>query len=455
MMYAHRYCKRLWMVLARLMVPALLVVMVVGPVMLATVGEDIPPASASQDEPGIPPAEDTIQWPGGLGMVPSSPDKQHFVRLPPQLGAASQLPSSVDLTGSSLTLQGQPSSAGIPPVGYQGETNTCTGWAASYYYKTYQEWLEHGWDLVNGAPNYEYIFSPSFVYNQISEKPDSNCKKGAEIGDALQLIVDQGDLPWSGFPWPPINCDLQPSPAQKTAGGEYDGIGYGAFFITQGPPIGPEQDHNLTPLKQWLANDDPFILGFPIYSEFDNYHCYDVVMPPLYPASYRGLHAVAVVGYDDNRAGVGGFKIINSWGTGWGCYGYAWLSYDFVREYAWEAWWMTSNRRPWIDPHVPDRYSPTIGGLIMVDLTPYENDREESGTGLKWYVEGNDHCAVYGAGSANDVLQFQPIPAGYVGYDDVTLVLRDSEGAEDRQNIRLGWFDLDITYHLPLGLLGY
>ncbi len=446
-MYAHGYSKRLRMALARITVPALLVVLVVGPAVLATTSEGIPPATASQDEPGSPPAEDTIHQPGALGMVASSPDKQHLVRLPPQLGAASQLPSSVDLVGSSLTLQGQPSSAGIPPVGHQGDTNTCTGWAASYYYKTYQEWLEHGWGLGT-----DHIFSPSFVYNQISVKPDFDCMRGAEIGDALQLIVEQGDLPLSDFAWTPINCDYQPSPAQKSAAGEYAGIGYGAFFITQGPPVGPEQDHNLTPLKQWLADDDPFILGFPIYSEFDNYGCYGAVMPPLFPASYRGLHAVAVVGYDDNWAGVGGFKIVNSWGAGWGCYGYAWLSYEFVREYAWEAWWMEDNWVPWIDPHVPDRYSPTIGGNIEVDLTPYENDREESGTGLAWYVEGDDHCNVYGEGSANDILLFEPNPAGYVGYDDITLVLRDSEGAEDRQDIRLGWFDLDITYHLPLGL---
>ena len=106
--------------------PALVVIMVVGLVMLTTAGEDIPPAIASQDEPGILPGEDIIPQPGGLGMVPSSPDKQYLVGLPPQLGAASQLPSSVDLTGSSLTLQGQPSSAGIPPVGDQGLTNTCT-----------------------------------------------------------------------------------------------------------------------------------------------------------------------------------------------------------------------------------------------------------------------------------------------------------------------------------------
>lgn len=113
---------------------------------------------------------------------------------------------------------------------------------------------------------------------------------------------------------------------------------------------------------------------------------------------------------------------------------------------------MTSNRRPWIAPHVSDRYSPTIGGLIEVDLTPYENDRDQSGTDLLWYVEGGAHSSASGEFSSNDVIIFHPVPSGYTGYDDVTLVLQDSEFAEDRQEITLGWFDMDNTYFLPLGL---
>ena len=112
---------------------------------------------------------------------------------------------------------------------------------------------------------------------------------------------------------------------------------------------------------------------------------------------------------------------------------------------------MADNWAPSIDPHVPDRFSPTIGGTIEVDLTPYENDREDSGLALKWYVEGADHCKVYGQGSSNDVLQFEPKPSSYSGYDEITLILRDSRGAEDRQQLTLGWFDLDTIYYLPLG----
>jgi C1A family cysteine protease len=434
------------------LIAGMLLVLAMGPILAA--GAE--PARSILDEPTPVVSQLSEPEAHGLGMVPADPSQQRLVRLPTRLTSASELPRSVDLTGSSLLLAGQPSAAGIPPVGDQGETNTCTGWAASYYYKTYQEWLEHDWDLLDGPPDYDpdydHVFSPSFVYNQITEVTDYNCNDGARIGDALALIVNDGDLPYSQFPWNADNCGVQPSPAQQSAAEEYKGIGHGAFFISTGPPVGSLQDHDLTPLKQWLATDDPFIIGFPIYWEFDHHECYEAVMPPLYPGTYRGLHAVAVVGYDDDWAGVGGFKIINSWGEGWGCYGYGWLSYDFVRQYAWEAWWMTSNRRPWIAPHVPDRYSPTIGGLIEVDLTPYENDRDQSGTDLLWYVEGGTHSSASGELSSNDVIIFQPVPSGYSGYDDVTLVLRDSEGAEDRQEIRLGWFDMDNSYFLPLGL---
>jgi len=391
--------------------------------------------------------------PGGLGLVPSSPDKLSLVRLPASVaeGAGAVLPTAVDLTSPSLLLAGQPSAAGVPPVGDQGETKTCTGWAAGYYYKTYQEWLERGWTLNN-----DHIFGPSFVYNQITVNPDPNCDDGAQIPDALKLIVKQGDLPWSQFPLT-SNCSIQPNPAQQSAALEYKGASdtsYGAFFISVGPStpnVGEEQNHYLLPLKQRLANNDPFVLGFPIYSEFDNYQCNQVVGPPADRGTFRGLHAVAVVGYDDTWAGVGAFKIVNSYGSTWGCYGYAWLSYDFVRMYAWEAWWMEDNWAPWIDPLVPDRYSPNIGDWIIVDLTPYENDREDRGTALKWYVEGADKCTVFGEGSANDVLQFQPA-SGYTGYDEITLILRDSRGAEDRQQLMLGWFDLDIKTYLPLAL---
>ncbi len=35
----------------------------------------------------------------------------------------------------------------FPPIGDQDGTNSCVAWATGYYTKTFQEALEHGWDL--------------------------------------------------------------------------------------------------------------------------------------------------------------------------------------------------------------------------------------------------------------------------------------------------------------------
>jgi hypothetical protein len=418
---------------------------------ILVVGAEPTPSLEQGAAPGIPPQAPSQEH--GLGFLPSDPD-EHPIALPPvELVSLAELPPAVDLSFASL-VEGQPSGDGIPVVGDQGETETCVGWATSYYYKTYQEWLEHRWDLENAGPDYDHIFSVNFVYNQITDD-DVGCDDGARVGDALELIVNVGDVPWSIFPWNPNNCSIDPSPSQMSVAPNYVGIDYGAFFISTGPPLGPEQSHDLGPLKQWLAGDDPFVVAFPVYAEFDSASCDVPVMPPSNPGSYRGRHAVAVVGYDDSFGGVGAFKIVNSWGTTWGCSGYAWLSYEFVREYGWEAWWMTSNRPPWIDPAVPYNHFAQIGNYIAIDLTPYENDHEESGTALNWHVEGTDHCLVTGQGSSNDFLSFYPDPADYTGYDEVLLRLVDSEGAEDTQWIRLGWFDFDFSDHLPLALRDY
>ncbi len=47
---------------------------------------------------------------------------------------------------------------------------------------------------------------------------------------------------------------------------------------------------------------------------------------------FDGGHAVSIVGYDDN-----GFIIKNSWGTEWGDKGYGWVSFDYHRLFATEA----------------------------------------------------------------------------------------------------------------------
>jgi C1A family cysteine protease len=46
-----------------------------------------------------------------------------------------------------------------------------------------------------------------------------------------------------------------------------------------------------------------------------------------YSPTLLGQHAVAICGYDDAKHA---YKVVNSWGTGWGDAGYSWIDYDFL-----------------------------------------------------------------------------------------------------------------------------
>jgi C1A family cysteine protease len=61
-------------------------------------------------------------------------------------------------------------------------------------------------------------------------------------------------------------------------------------------------------------------VGFAVYNDFMSYKkgYYEYKT-----GSLRGYHAVAIVGYDDK-----GFKVKNSWGTGWGDGGYFYILYS-------------------------------------------------------------------------------------------------------------------------------
>lgn len=73
-------------------------------------------------------------------------------------------------------------------------------------------------------------------------------------------------------------------------------------------------------IKNALHNNGPVYAGFAVYNDFMSYTggYYEYKT-----GSLRGYHAVAIVGYDQT-----GFKVKNSWGTGWGERGYFRIKYS-------------------------------------------------------------------------------------------------------------------------------
>lgn len=73
-------------------------------------------------------------------------------------------------------------------------------------------------------------------------------------------------------------------------------------------------------IKWALRNYGAVYVGFAVFSDFSYYKegYYE------YTSGYkRGYHAVAIVGYDDQ-----GWRVKNSWGTGWGDKGFFWIKYS-------------------------------------------------------------------------------------------------------------------------------
>lgn len=235
---------------------------------------------------------------------------------------AAALPPSVDLSK-------------LPPVDSQGQAGSCVGWSSSYYFKSIQEGADQGWALTESA----HQFSPNYVWNQIQPNP-GKCG-GTYLGDAVELITKQGDTTLSLFPYTQ-DCAAPITLSHKDAAANYRGESFGAFFQYGSSAT----DAEINKMKQWLAGGDPILIGVPVLPEFDEPSGpYCIVDLPTQGES-RGGHAITIVGYNDNIGSTGksGFKIVNSWGTDYGCQGFAYLTYNWFKKYADEAWWMRDIR---------------------------------------------------------------------------------------------------------------
>jgi hypothetical protein len=285
-------------------------------------------AVANAQQPPLGPNRDRLgaltpqRLPNGRlgGALPSSP-LEFPPSLPPGPRMATQvLPSSADLTSQ------------LPPVGDQGNQGSCVAWATGYYYKTFHEGKQRGWNLSDTT----HQFSPSFLYNQ---RLYSKCQmdQGSTIGENMALVQGTGDVSLASFPYDDSDACSQPTASQLVAAHDYRAANYGAFFIDDRNQAG-SYNNNLTPLKQGLADGNLVELAIPIYAEFYGLDASNCTMGLPSDSYIYGSHAIALTGYDDSTQR---FKLRNSWGSGFGCAGDAYLSYEFMSHYVWEAWWMT------------------------------------------------------------------------------------------------------------------
>ena len=301
---------------------------------------------------------------------------------------AADLLQSFDLTNPAL------------PVGDQGSQGSCAGWAVGYYYKTYQEVKQHGWD----ASRSDRRFSPSWLYNQACGGSDG----GTTYPDVFDIMKQKGIVDIQEFPYNPGDCGKKPTSQQMEAGKPYRIADYAAIWTS---PRG----NDIRDIKAHIAAGDPVALAVPVYENFYNCQGGFVGVPPQ-GKSCLGGHALLAVGYDDAAGGgQGGIKIENSWGTGWGSSGFAYLSYEFVEQYVWEAWVMT------------DRASdlPVVESMLPAAGRP----------GTDVAITGKDFGIARGASAVS----FNGEPGEVVGWNNENIQVKVPVGATDGDVRVVNW----------------
>ena len=224
-----------------------------------------------------------------LGMLIETPEKLAGIPLASTPAGGMDLPASIDLSDK------------MPPIGDQGQQQSCVAWAIAYALKSYEEKVESGQVLK---------FSPAFIYNQIN----NGLNAPTNITDALNVLSQQGVCMYDDMPYNPDDWVTKPSAQMQQKAKK--------FRIDYWRKI---NHTDIKEVKAHLAAGYPIIIGAYVSEEFLRIgkDIWNTAGTPL------GGHCMLLVGYDDTK---NAFKVMNSWGVGWGDNGFGWISYNMFPD---------------------------------------------------------------------------------------------------------------------------
>lgn len=107
-----------------------------------------------------------------------------------------------------------------------------------------------------------------------------------------------------------------------------------------------EKCTNFAAVKNALARSFPVVVGFDVYDSFYNIGSNGAMTyPDVSREQLLGGHAVALVGYNDNK---NAFIARNSWGSRWGMQGYFYMPYRVIQDSTMSSdfWTITSVTNP-------------------------------------------------------------------------------------------------------------
>jgi len=165
-------------------------------------------------------------------------------------------------------------------------------------------------------------------------------------------LVKQGCPTRAVFPYDENDFLKQPTSEQSDLAKAFKLKSFANFFQEAGNCT----DNTINDMKQWLASGDAIVFSLKSFNKFKNaFNDPGYVVPPPDPSEKPcRSHAILAVGYNDNlyytdKNGVkhyGAFKFVNSKGPDYGYRGFVYVSYDYIKTAANEAWCMTDATDP-------------------------------------------------------------------------------------------------------------
>lgn len=225
------------------------------------------------------------------------------------------LPKQVDLT------------AKFPQPGHQGLQPNCVAWATTYAARSFL----YAQDTGQQPSGPEQQMSPAYVYNRL-RPAGSMCNKAIRIVDALNFLQREGTVTLADFPDDIMRCPIPAPESLKGKAGAYRLAGWRAVARERKQP-GDRATVVVDDIKGALYRGEPVVFAMPVMGDFKALRG-DTVYQRSEPAT-TNLHAMTVIGYDEARQA---FRIINSWGAGWGDRGYAWIDYATFKLLVTEAY---------------------------------------------------------------------------------------------------------------------
>ncbi len=185
-----------------------------------------------------------------------------------------------------------------------------------------------------------------FIYKATRNLLGQTGDTGAYLRTTMESLVLFGAPPEQYCPYDIASFDVEPTAFCYAFASNFQAIKY--FRLDPSPLTGPEVLDNI---KSYLAAGFPSMFGFPVYDEYMHIPATGQAAFPAANSKLYGGHANVAVGYDDDltiNGDQGALLVRNSWGTGWGLDGYAWLSYRYVTEGLAVDWWSVVQDK-WVD----------------------------------------------------------------------------------------------------------